>query len=83
MTDNTPWYMVADATDTTSEDKGSPERNRQHIESIAAGASEEADAVAAHLRTAEAQGVAISPSQRMAMGYAANARKAATQLNAN
>lgn len=63
--------------------QGSPERNRQHVESIAAGASEEADAVAAHLRTAEAQGVAISPSQRMAMGYAVNARKAATQLDAN
>jgi hypothetical protein len=77
----TPWYMGT--TDTTSTDKGSPERNRQHIESIAAGASEEADVVAAHLRNAEAQGVAISPGQRMAMGYAANARKAATQLDAN
>jgi hypothetical protein len=70
-------------TDTTSTDKGSPERNRQHIESIAAGASDEADAVAAHLRNAEAKGVDINPSQRMAMGYAANARKAATQLDAN
>ncbi|MEE1754845.1 hypothetical protein [Streptomyces sp. SP18CS02] len=70
-------------TDTTSTDKGSPERNRKHVESIAAGASEEADAVAAHLRTAEAQGVDINPSQRMSMGYAANARKAATQLDAN
>ncbi|MEW9519340.1 hypothetical protein [Streptomyces tubercidicus] len=81
MTENTPWYMGT--TDTTSTDKGSPERNRQHIESIAAGASDEADAVAAHLRSAEAKGVDINPSQRMAMGYASNARKAATQLDAN
>lgn len=77
----TPWYMGT--TDTTSTEKGSPERNRQHIESIAAGASEEADAVAAHLRNAEAQGVTISPELRMQMGYAANARKAVTQLDAN
>lgn len=77
----TPWYMST--TDTTATDKGSPERNRQHVESIAAGASEEADAVAAHLRNAEAQGVTITPEQRMSMGYAVNARKAATQLNAN
>ncbi|WP_327702207.1 hypothetical protein OG530_10240 [Streptomyces decoyicus] len=77
----TPWYMQT--TDTTATDKGNPERNRQHIESIAAGASEEADAVAAHLRSAEARGVDIKPDQRMAMGYATNARKAATQLDAN
>jgi hypothetical protein len=77
----TPWYMGT--TDTTSTDKGSPERNRQHVESIAVGASEEADAVAAHLRSAEAKGVVITPGQRMAMGYAANARKAATQLDAS
>ncbi|MEU1510907.1 hypothetical protein ABZ490_01930 [Streptomyces sp. NPDC005811] len=77
----TPWYMRT--TDTTGTDKGSPERNRQHIESIAASASEEDDAVVSHLRNAEAQGVAISASQRMAMGYATNARKAANQLDAN
>lgn len=81
MPENIPWYMTT--TDTTSTEKGSPERNRQHVESIAAGASEEADAVASHMRIAEAKGVDINPGQRMSMGYAANARKAATQLDAN
>ncbi|MFC9225817.1 hypothetical protein ACFT8W_34680 [Streptomyces hygroscopicus] len=78
---NTPWYMRS--TDTSTHDKGSPERNRQHVESIAAMASEEADAVSAHLRNAEARGVDIPAESRMAMGYAANARKAAALLKDN
>ncbi|MFJ2568570.1 hypothetical protein ACIO02_37615 [Streptomyces sp. NPDC087568] len=69
-------------TDATSVDKGSPERNRAHLESLAEMASEEADAVAAHVRNAEARGVQIDPGTRMAMGFAANARKAAAQLDA-
>ncbi|MFZ4300993.1 hypothetical protein ACOZE3_24145 [Streptomyces cinereoruber] len=79
MTD-TPWYMVPGATDATTADKGSPERNRKHIESIAESASAEADAVVSRLRASEAQGIAIPPSVRMAMGYTVNARKAAAQL---
>lgn len=78
MTDNTPWYLRT--TDTTSTDKGSPERNRKHVQSIAETASAEADAMVTHLRNAEAQGVAIPADLRMSMGYATNARKAAAQL---
>jgi cytoskeletal protein RodZ len=77
MTDK-PWYMRT--TDTTNVDKGSPERNEKHLRSLAGTASEEADAVAAHLRAAEAKGVELNTVQRMAMGYTANARNAATQL---
>ncbi|MEV7579817.1 hypothetical protein [Streptomyces erythrochromogenes] len=80
MTDR-PWYM--NTTDTTTVDKGSPERNDKHIRSIAETASEEADAIAAHLRAAEAKGVEISPADRMSIGYAANARHAANQLRSN
>lgn len=76
-----PWYM--NSTDATSVDKGSPERNRRHLESIAETASEEADTVSAHLRAAEAKGVQLSVTQRMAMGYASNAREAANQLRNN
>ncbi|MGW2038606.1 hypothetical protein [Streptomyces virginiae] len=76
-----PWYM--NSTDTTNVDKGSPERNRRHLESIAETASEEADAVSAHLRAAEAKGIQLSATQRMAMGYASNARDAANQLRNN
>ncbi|MFB7362960.1 hypothetical protein [Streptomyces hydrogenans] len=79
MTD-TPWYMVPGATDTSATDKGSPERNRKHVESIAESASAEADAVVSRLRSMEAQGADIPPSVRMAMGYTVNARKAAAQL---
>ncbi|MFI1332118.1 hypothetical protein ACH4U7_18630 [Streptomyces sp. NPDC020845] len=80
MTDNTPWYMRS--TDTTCTDKGSPERNRRHLESLAELASEEADSVASHLRSLEAKGVAIPAESRISMGYSANARKAAAQLDA-
>ncbi|GHJ27127.1 hypothetical protein TPA0910_15600 [Streptomyces hygroscopicus subsp. sporocinereus] len=76
-----PWYMQS--TDTSAHDKGSPERNRQHIESLAAMASDEADAVSAHLRNAEARGVDIPAESRMAMGFAVNARKAAALLKDN
>ncbi|MFC8173087.1 hypothetical protein [Streptomyces sp. NPDC057325] len=79
MTD-TPWYMVPGATDTSATDKGSPERNRKHVESIAESASSEADSVVSRLRASEAQGIAIPSSVRMAMGYSVNARKAAAQL---
>ncbi|MFE9217072.1 hypothetical protein ACFYN3_12130 [Streptomyces lavendulae] len=71
------------STDTTNIDKGSPERNRRRLESIADMASEESDAIFAHLRAAEAKGVQLSAAQRMAMGYAANARNAANQLPNN
>lgn len=81
MTNTTPWYM--NSTDTTNVDKGSPERNRLRTESIASMASEESDAILAHLRAAEARGVQLSTAQRMAMGYAANARNAANQLRNN
>ncbi|MFE9136198.1 hypothetical protein [Streptomyces sp. NPDC007355] len=81
MTNNTPWYM--NSTDATTVDKGSPERNQRHVESIASTASEEADAVANHLRSAEAKGVEVPATERMAMGYAANARHAANQLRNN
>ncbi|KUL66094.1 hypothetical protein ADL28_04425 [Streptomyces violaceusniger] len=80
MTD-TPWYMRT--TDTTSVDKGTPERNEKHVRSIANTASEEADAEVAHLTAADAKGVELSPTTRMAMGFAKNARKAATQLRDN
>lgn len=79
MTD-TPWYMRT--TDTTATDKGSAERNLKHVGRLAALASEEADAVTAQLRDAEAKGVAVPAEVRMSMGYATHARKAATQLAA-
>ncbi|MFE3382537.1 hypothetical protein [Streptomyces anulatus] len=74
---DTPWYM---RTVEPGAEGGSPESTRRTIESLASTASAEADAVVAHLKTAEAQGVAINPDQRMAMGYATVARKAAAQL---
>jgi hypothetical protein len=78
---NAPWYMIPGATDTSTTDKGSPERNRKHVEAIASSACTEADAVVTNLRNSEAQGVDIPASTRMAMGYAVNARKAAAQLS--
>ncbi|MGC2997539.1 hypothetical protein ACPF8X_03815 [Streptomyces sp. G35A] len=75
-----PWYMVPGATDTTAIDKGSPERNRKHVEQIASMASAEDDAMVAHVKALEAQGIDIPASVRMAVGYAVNARKAAAQL---
>ncbi|MER6517212.1 hypothetical protein ABT246_10110 [Streptomyces sp. NPDC001553] len=80
MTDR-PWWM--NSTDTTTVDKGSPERNEKHVRSIAETASEEADAMVSHLTAAEAKGVVLSAATRMAMGYAKNARAAANQLRNN
>jgi hypothetical protein len=77
---DTPWYMRP--ADPGAIDTSDPERKRKHLESIAAQASAEADAEVAHLKAAEAQGVAINPSQRLAMGYAQTARLAASQLGA-
>jgi hypothetical protein len=76
MTD-TPWYLRtvdpgAEITD--------PERKRRHLESLADTASAEADAMVTHLKAAEAQGVEITPSMRLSMGYAQTARKAADLL---
>ncbi|MEU2401081.1 hypothetical protein [Streptomyces pseudogriseolus] len=76
----TPWYMRKP--DPSAIDAGGPERKRKHLESIASTASPEADAEVAHLKAAEAHGVAISPTSRMAMGYAQTARLAAAQLDA-
>ncbi|MFZ3597610.1 hypothetical protein [Streptomyces sp. BH104] len=73
----TPWYM---RTIEPGVEDGSPERTRRTLESLASTASAEADATVAHLKNAEAQGVEINPSTRMAMGYANVARKAAAQL---
>ncbi|MFE7954286.1 hypothetical protein [Streptomyces sp. NPDC057413] len=67
-------------TDGLDASRGNPERTRRHLESMASMASAEADAHAAHLRNLEAKGVPIPASKRIAMGYAANARKAATIL---
>ncbi|MFG2789937.1 hypothetical protein [Streptomyces sp. NPDC048419] len=61
-------------------DTNDPERKRKHLESIASTASAEDDAMVSHLKAAEARGVEIDPSTRMAMGYATVARKAAAQL---
>ncbi|WP_326811940.1 hypothetical protein OIE62_11585 [Streptomyces scopuliridis] len=73
-----PWYMrTVDPGDIT---KGSPEAKRKHLESIAATASAEDDAMVARLKAVEARGVEISATTRMAMGYATVARKAAAQL---
>jgi len=73
-----PWYMRD--TDGLDAVRGNPERTRRHLESMARLASAEADAHAAHLRNLEAQGVAIPAETRISMGYASNARKAATTL---
>lgn len=73
----TPWYM---RTVEPGAEGGSPESTRRTLESLASTASAEADAQVAHLKNAEAQGVEINPSTRMAMGYANVARKAAAQL---
>ncbi|WP_125522914.1 hypothetical protein [Streptomyces sp. WAC 06783] len=74
----TPWYMRT--ADPGAVDRGDPERKRRHLESIASAASAEADAMVAHLKGIEAQGVEIAPSIRMSMGYATVARLAAAQL---
>ncbi|MEU2605936.1 hypothetical protein [Streptomyces albus] len=79
MTD-TPWYMRS--TDSANMRVGNAEANRLRLERIAATASAEADAEAAHLRNAEARGVEIPASMRMAMGFAANSRKAAALVYA-
>ncbi|MEV6684889.1 hypothetical protein AB0N28_06060 [Streptomyces sp. NPDC051130] len=76
MTDTTPWYLRKNQI----VEKRDPERMRRHLESMASTASEEADAELAHLRAAEAKGVELNPSQRMAMGYSQIARHAANQL---
>ncbi|MFE9381109.1 hypothetical protein [Streptomyces sp. NPDC006855] len=77
---DTPWYM---RTVEPGAEGGSPESTRRAIESLASTASESADAVVAHLKVAEVKGFEISPDQRMAMGYATVARKAAAQLGAS
>ncbi|KMS91730.1 hypothetical protein ACZ91_08805 [Streptomyces regensis] len=74
----TPWYMRT--IDPGAIDTNDPERKRKHLESIASSASAEGDAMVSHLKAAEAHGVEIDPSTRMAMGYATVARKAAAQL---
>ncbi|WP_217177475.1 hypothetical protein [Streptomyces sp. AC495_CC817] len=74
----TPWYMRP--ADPGALDTNDPERKRKHLESIASSASAEGDAMVSHLKAAEARGVEIDPSTRMAMGYATVARKAAAQL---
>jgi len=74
----TPWYMRT--IDPGAIDTNDPERKRKHLESIASSASAEGDAMVSHLKAAEARGVEIDPSTRMAMGYATVARKAAAQL---
>lgn len=76
---NTPWYMRS--TDTTDKECGSESRQYRFIKSIAEGASEEDDAMVAHLEAAEERGVELNPATRMAMGYATNARKAADKLS--
>ncbi|THA90180.1 hypothetical protein E6R61_20990 [Streptomyces sp. LRa12] len=75
---NTPWYMRSIEPGAT--DHGDPERKRRHLESLASTASAEDDAMVSHLKAAEARGVEIDASTRMAMGYATVARKAAAQL---
>ncbi|GAA3306922.1 hypothetical protein [Streptomyces cinereospinus] len=74
----TPWYIRP--ADPGAIDTNDPERKRKHLESIASSASAEADAMVSHLKAAEARGIEIDPSTRMAMGYATSARKAAAQL---
>jgi hypothetical protein len=73
-----PWYQRE--TDGLDAVRGNPERTRRHLEAMASMASADADAHAAHLRSLEAQGTTIPAEARMSMGYAANARKAATIL---
>ncbi|MCX4831193.1 hypothetical protein OG746_20875 [Streptomyces sp. NBC_01016] len=75
---DTPWYM---RTVEPGVENGSPESERRVLESLASTASESVDAEVAHLKNAEAKGVDINPSMRMAMGYAAVARKAADRLD--
>ncbi|GLV74982.1 hypothetical protein [Streptomyces milbemycinicus] len=74
----TPWYMRT--IDPGATDHGDPERKRRHLESIASTASAESDAMVAHIKDAEARGIEVDPTTRMAMGYATVARKAAAQL---
>ncbi|MFJ8929097.1 hypothetical protein ACIRLA_21215 [Streptomyces sp. NPDC102364] len=74
----TPWYMRT--VDPSAIETSDPERKRKHLESIASTASAKDDAMVSHLKAAEARGVEIDASTRMAMGYATVARKAAAQL---
>ncbi|MEU6391060.1 hypothetical protein [Streptomyces sp. NPDC046939] len=74
---DTPWYM---RTVEPGDEGASVDGQRWMIESLASTASESDDAVVAHLKNAEAKGFEINPDQRMAMGYATVARKAAAQL---
>ncbi|MFC8998186.1 hypothetical protein ACFT7U_21065 [Streptomyces rochei] len=77
MTD-TPWYMRP--ADPGAIQTNDPERKRKHLEQIASTASAEADAMVSRLKAAEAQGVQVTPSMRIAMGYVQTARLAAAQL---
>ncbi|MGW1187528.1 hypothetical protein [Streptomyces sp. NPDC002559] len=76
----TPWYMRS--TDTTMMNVGNDAANRLRLERIAETASVEADAHAVHLRNLEARGIAIPAAERIAMGFAANSRKAAALIDA-
>ncbi|MFD7565804.1 hypothetical protein ACFV7O_21675 [Streptomyces tendae] len=76
--DNSRWWLRQN--NAADVDKGSQERNRRHLEQVASLASKDDDAMVAHLRNAEAQGVSISPETRMAMGYAQTSRRAAVLL---
>ncbi|MFD3511295.1 hypothetical protein [Nocardia sp. NPDC058666] len=77
MTDR-PWYMHGNPIT----EKRDPEQMRRHLESLASMASEESDTELAHLRSADAKGVQLSPTTRMTMGYSQIARSAADQLGA-
>ncbi|MGW2559640.1 hypothetical protein ACWCXB_10425 [Streptomyces sp. NPDC001514] len=81
MTNSVPWYMRT--TDSTSADKGSPERQRAYLEMLAAQHNEDDDAQIAHLEAIEARGITLTPSTRMSMGYSKNARTAAQTLKEN
>ncbi|SCF58253.1 hypothetical protein [Streptomyces sp. Cmuel-A718b] len=78
MSDALPWYMR----DTTTDVDATPEQRERYLRGLANQASPEADQYVASLKAAEARGVQISPTDRMAAGYAQASRKAAALLAA-
>ncbi|MDF4250091.1 hypothetical protein [Streptomyces sp. WMMB303] len=78
MTDETPWYMRG--TSLSADDLGNDEAHKRYADGLADSASEAADALSDHLRDAEKRGVDIPVTERLAMGYAANARAAAREV---
>ncbi|MEU4179311.1 hypothetical protein [Streptomyces sp. NPDC026589] len=77
MSDALPWYLKLDSTINHN-----PANRERYLRDLASQASPDADKYVTSLKAAEARGVQIDGSSRMAAGYAQNARRAEAILEA-